>query len=125
MRLMVLGNETIAQKMTIALAVRGIEVVSTSDSTQALAQLKEERVDLAAIDASLGEIEMVCNCIAELFDIPLVLIVDESDADWEKLQSPDTDGYISAGASGAEMAARLQAVVRRWASHSRSSLNAW
>ena len=125
MRLMVLGSKAMAREITSALAGQGIEVIYTPDGLQTIALLKKERVDLAAIDASLDDAEVACRCISELFSIPVVLIVSEADADWEKLQFPETDGYIFAGASGAEIAARLQAVVRRWSTYSRPSLNIW
>ena len=125
MKLMVLGSEITAQKITASLDSRGIEVVSASDGPQTIALLKEERFDLAAIDASVEETEVACRCINELFDIPVVLIVKETEADWEKLMSPDTDGYITVEASGVETAARLKAVIRRWSSYSKSILNVW
>lgn len=100
------------QRVSTSLAGEGIDVVSTSDRPQAMALLKHERLDLAVVDALAEDVEASCRCIRELWGIPVVLIVRERQADWERLQSLDTDGYIPERAGAAELAARLWAVVR-------------
>ncbi|TET12672.1 MAG: hypothetical protein E3J81_10375 [Dehalococcoidia bacterium] len=112
MRVIAFGSEMIMQRVSTSLAGEGIDVVSTSDRPQAMALLKHERLDLAVVDALVEDVEASCRCIRELWGIPVVLIVRERQADWERLQSLDTDGYIPERAGAAELAARLRAVVR-------------
>lgn len=107
MRVMVFGREMMIQRLTTSLAGEGIEVVHTK------ARLEPERFDLAVVDSSVEEADIACRYIKELGGIPVVLIVRERHADWERLQSLDSDGYIPERMGAAELAARLRAVVRR------------
>lgn len=104
---MVLGHEAMIRRLSASLAGRGIEVVRT------MTVPKAESFDVAVVDSLVDEAEAVCRCIKQVCGVPVVLIVRGRQTDWEKLQSLDTDAYIPEGASGAEVAARLRAVVRR------------
>jgi len=107
MRVMVFGREMMIQRLTTSLAGEGIEVVPTK------AQPKGERFDLAVVDSLSEEAETACQCIKELWGIPVVLIVKGRQVDWDRLQSLDIDGFIPEWMGAAELAARLRAVVRR------------
>jgi DNA-binding response OmpR family regulator len=113
MRVMILGSGTIIQRLSPSLARWGIEARSTSDGSQAMALLTQEKFDLAAVDGLVDGAEAACRSISECGDIPVVLIVSQQNADWERLESLDIDGYIPGGVDGDELAARLRAVVRR------------
>jgi len=107
MRVIVFGRENTIQRLAASLAGEGIEVVSTK------ARPEEEGFDVAIVDGLVDEAGVICQRIKELWGIPVVLIVRGRQADWERLQSLNTDGYISKGMGAAELAARLRAVVRR------------
>ena len=102
-----LGHEAMIRRLSASLAGRGIEVVRT------MTVPKAESFDVAVVDSLVDEAEAACRCIKRVCGVPVVLIVRGRQTDWEKLQSLDTDAYIPEGASGAELAARLRAVVRR------------
>ncbi len=119
MRVMVLGSETTIERLSPFLAVEGIEASSTSDGLQAMALLKQEVFDLAAVDCLVDGAEAACSLIRKNSDIPVVLLVDRKQIDWESLESLGIDGYIPDGVGGAELVARLRAVMRRWAFETR------
>jgi DNA-binding response OmpR family regulator len=75
--------------------------------------LRWEHFDVALVDSLAEGVEVACCCISKLFKIPVILLVNESDVDWKRLQLLEPHGYIYEGTSGAEMAARLWAVMRR------------
>ncbi len=115
MRVMILGRKTTTQRLSLSLAKQGIEAHSTSDESQVMALLSQQRFDLVAVDGLVYGAEAACNSIRERGGIPVVLIIRQIDPDWERLASLDIDGFIPRGVRGAELAARLRAVVRRWA----------
>ena len=115
MRVMVFGSKMMIRRLTASLAGGGIKVIGASDGLdRMMALLKQDEFDLAVVDSLSEEAEAACRCINELWDIPLVLIVREKQANWEKLKSLDADGYIPEGAGEAELAARLKAVANRF-----------
>jgi DNA-binding response OmpR family regulator len=113
MRVIVFAGETIGQSVADSLVKEGISVASASDGIAAVNMLKRERFDVALVDSLAEGAEVACCCISKLFKIPVILLVNESDVDWKRLQLLELDGYIYGGTSGAEMAARLWAVMRR------------
>jgi DNA-binding response OmpR family regulator len=113
MRVIVFAGETIGQSVADSLVKEGISVASASDGIAAVNMLKRERFDVALVDSLADGAGVVCCCISKLFRIPVILLVNESDVDWKRLQLLEPDGYICGGTSGAEMAARLWAVMRR------------
>jgi DNA-binding response OmpR family regulator len=113
MKMMLIGSEEVTQKLSRSLAKEGIEARSTSDRPQAMALLKQERFDLAAVDGLADEAEVTCRYISERGGIPVVLLMTHGGPDWESLESLDIDGFIPDGVGDAELAARLRAVLRR------------
>ena len=113
MRVIVFAGETIGQSAVDSLVKEGISIASASDGIAAVNMLKRERFDVALVDSLAEGVEVACCCISKLFKIPVILLVNESDVDWKRLQLLEPDGYICGGTSGAEMAARLWAVMRR------------
>lgn len=108
------GSKRTIRKLEASLAWDEIEVVGTSDVDEMHASLQQDRFDAAAVNGSLQEAGLICNLIRQHTHIPIVLVVDSERAQWDILARAYADGYISAEASGAEVAARLQAVLRRW-----------
>ena len=107
MRVVVLGDDMMVRRLSASLARQGIEVVGT------VPVLGEEGFDLVVVDSLEEEAETACRRIKQTRGVPVVLMVRGRQTDWDKLQSLDTDAYIPEGVSGAELAARLRAVVRR------------
>lgn len=113
MRVMILGRKTTTQRLSLSLAKQGIEALNTSDESQAMALLNQQGFDLVAVDGLVYGAEAACHCIRERRGIPVVLIISQRDPDWERLASLDIDGFIPGRVRGAELAARLRAVVRQ------------
>jgi DNA-binding NarL/FixJ family response regulator len=111
MRVMVYGREALIQGFIDSLVGEEIEVVGSSDKLEAAALLKQQNFDLAVVD-SPAEDEDPWHFVSQLSDIPVMLMVEE-EANWDKLEQLDVDGYISEKAPGPLLAALLRAVVRR------------
>lgn len=89
-------------------------MVGTSDDLEAtMALQKQVGFDLAIVDSQAEKAEAVCQCINDLWTIPLVLIVSVKQPDWEKLQSLGASGYLPEGAGDEELVARLRVTLRR------------
>ncbi len=107
MRVAVLGDDMIIRRLSASLARQGIEVVGTATAA------KGKHFDLAVVDSLEEEVEAACHYIKQVFGMPVVLMVRARQADWERLELVDTDAYVPEDVGGAELAARLRAVVRR------------
>ena len=113
MRVIVFGTRITVRRLADFLPKEGIELVSLSEAPEVVALLKRERFDVVLVDTSLKEAETTCRCIEELGCAPVALLVDKRRADWRRLDSLGTNGYISRESKGAELTARLRAVARR------------
>jgi len=113
MRVIVFAGEAIGQKVADSLVKEGISVASAADGIAAVNMLRQEKFDVALVDSLADGVGVACCCISKLFKIPVMLLVSESDVDWKRLQLLEPHGYIYEGTGGAEMAARLWAVMRR------------
>lgn len=111
MKVMVFASESIKQKLSDFLAGEGIAVESASDGSEAVKVMGGKRFDLALVDSLVDGAGVACSCISRFFKIPVVLLVRESDAGWKRLHSLEPCGYVFEGVGGAEMAARLRALM--------------
>ena len=111
MRIMVYGSEAIIQGFIDSLVDEEIEVVGSSDKLEAAALLKQQNFDLAVVDSPVGD-EDPWHFVSQISDIPVMLIVEE-EANWDRLEQLEVDGYISEKAPGPLLAALLRTVVRR------------
>ena len=113
MRVIVFAGDAVGQGIAEALGKEGISAASASDGIVAVNMLGRERFDVALVDSLAEGAGIACCCIGKLFRLPVMLLVSEGDADWERLRKLEPHGYIYEGTSGPEMAARLWAVMRR------------
>ena len=93
--------------------------MSLTEAPEVVALLGQKRFDLVVVDASVEKAEVACRSVSQLGHVPVVLMVKKRQANWEELKSLDVDGYLPDGVGGAELAVRLQAVVRRRSSAKR------
>ena len=121
MRVMVYGREALIQGFIDSLVGEEIEVVGSSDKLEAAALLKQQNFDLAVVDSPAEDEDpwhfvnrhfASWHFVSQLSDIPVMLIVEE-EANWDRLEQLEVDGYISERAPGPLLAALLRAVVRR------------
>jgi DNA-binding response OmpR family regulator len=116
MRVMVFGSKRTAQKLTTSLNGKGFELTSFARVPEVMAQLKQKRFDLVVVDSSVERAEAVCQSVDMLGHVPIMIMVRERRANWDKLDSLDVDGYLPNGVGSIVLAARLQAVERRCSS---------
>jgi len=109
----VFGSKKTVQKLTASLVGKRFDLVSLTEVPEVIALLEQKRFDLVIVDASVEKAEVACRSVSQLGHVPVVLMVKKRQANWEELKSLDVDGYLLDGVGGAELAVRLQAVVRR------------
>ena len=122
-RVIVFGNKKTLQKLTASLDGKRIDLVSLTEVPEVVALLGQKRFDLVVVDASVEKAEVVCRSVSQLGQVPVALMVKKGQANWKELKSLDVDGYLLDGVGGAELAVRLQAVVRRRSSAKRIGKN--
>ena len=121
MKVMVYGREALIQGFIDSLVGEEIEVVGSSNKLEAAALLKQQNFDLAVVDSPAEDEDpwhfvsrhfASWHFVSQLSDIPVMLIVEE-EANWDRLEQLEVDGYISEKAPGPLLAALLRAVVHR------------
>ena len=122
-RVIVFGSTKTVQKLTASLDGKGFDLVSLTEAPEVVALLEQKRFDLVVVDASVKKAEMVCRSVNQLGHVPVALMVKKRQANWKELKSLDVDGYLLDGVGGAELAVRLQAIVRRRSSAKRIEKN--
>jgi len=113
MKVLVVGSEITIKMITRCLSNEGIKLVSSLEVLEDNSRLTREGFDIAVVDGLLKQAETACRSIRELYNIPVVLLVDRRSVDWKRLQSLAIDGYIPQETKGKELAARLRSVARR------------
>lgn len=101
------------QKLTASLDEKRFDLVSPAEVPEVIALLEQKRFDLVVVDASMETAEVVCRSVNQLGCAPVVLILKKKQANWKELESLNVDGYLLDGVGGAELAARLETMVRR------------
>lgn len=113
MKIVVFGREIILQRIMDCLSGNGDVIRLPDESNKAAVLQKLGEFNLVMVDSFNGYAEAICRYIDEFQNIPVVLIVRESNADWRRLSSINPSGYIPEEAGKAELAARIQSVMRR------------
>jgi len=114
MRIMVMGSKPVTKRLISALAGSDFEMACPSEVLEAVTLLKRDKFDLVVVDSSAEEAEATCHRVNEAGNTPVVLMIVQKQRDWQRMQSLDVDGYIPQEVNGAELAARLKAVSRRF-----------
>ena len=122
-RVIVFGSTKTVQKLIASLDGKGFDLVSLTEAPEVVALLEQKRFDLVVVDASVAKAEMACRSVRQFGHVPVALVVRKRQANWKELKSLDVDGYLLDGVWGAELAARLQAIVRRRSSAKRIEKN--
>ena len=112
-RVIVFGSKETVEKLTASLDGKGFDLVSLTEAPEVLALLEQKRFDLVVVDASVEKAEVVCRSVSHFGQVPVALMIKKRQANWKELKSLDVDGYLLDGVGGAELAVRLQAIVRR------------
>ena len=114
MRIIATGTKFITRSLILALVGSEFELVCPPDLVEVITLLKQGKFDLVVVDSLAKGVETTCHRIREIGSVPIVLMVGQEQPDWKKMQSLDINGYIPRGVNGAELVARLRAVLRRF-----------
>lgn len=114
MRAVVYGHERTVKKVMALLVGEGVLVEAVSDRfCETVVWPVQGEFDLAIVDSQAETAEAACHHLRRSGDIPLVLIVDPRQADWNGLKQLNADGYLPTGTEDGELSARMRAVLRR------------
>ena len=114
MRIIAIGTKFMTKRLILALAGSEFELLSPSEVFEVITLLKQDKFDLVVVDSLAKGAETTCRRIRELGSVPIVLMIGQRQPNWKGMQSLDIDGYIPQGVNGAELVARLRAVLRRF-----------
>jgi DNA-binding response OmpR family regulator len=113
MKVIVKGNRETVHRLATSLVGKDHELISPSKVHEVITLMELRKYDLVIVDSLTEEVATICNHIGELEGIQVVLMVEQKQPDWAKIQSLGINGLIPWEASGVELVARLQAIVRR------------
>ncbi len=116
MRIMAIVTKPTTRRLISALAGSDIELVCTSGLFEALILLKRDKLDVVAVDCLAEGAEATCHYLSEVGSAHVVLVIGQKKQDWREMQSLDVDGYIPLEVNGAELVARLKAMLRHFRS---------
>ena len=108
MKVAIFGRKVISKRMVKLLTAQGIEIEDAPNMQD------EDGIDLAIIDSLVEDAESIYSHIEKLWNVPLLVIIDERNSDWEKLYLANADGYLSEKIRSLELKARLEATLRRF-----------
>ena len=125
MKTIVYGRERTVKKLTGLLENEGIEVKIKPEGNYDIADWQAENdFDLAIVDSCTETAESACQNIRETGNMPVALLIDPKNTDWNKLIRLDADCYIPETKENTELAARLRAVLRRYSYRDRTGSRA-
>ena len=108
---MILGDET-NRKVAALVKGEGFEVVQTSKIQEALGNLTQKKFDVVLIDSLFPKADEACYLVKETTTIPVVLVTNGHQIDWNKYKVLDVDGFLPEKAPKVEFIARIKAIVR-------------
>ncbi|MDD4876832.1 MAG: hypothetical protein PHQ86_06880 [Dehalococcoidales bacterium] len=114
MKIIYSGTKIMARRLMFALTGNDYELVCTNEVGEIEQLQKQNEFDLIVLDSSAKQSHMTCRYIREINSVPIVIMIGKRQADWSEMQLMDVDGYIPEGVDGAELAARLRAIIRRF-----------
>jgi len=113
LKVLALGRKTVTRRVTQALAASGIALSCRNDASEAVALLKKEKYDLALVDGYMDELESTCYRITWQCRLPVALIINGSETDWNLLRRLDVDGFIPEEAGHTELVSYFTSIARR------------
>ena len=114
MKIAVFGRRIIKEKLSRCFGNEGVELIELSEALDTITLVRQGKYDLVVVDGLAQGADTICNILGQTGNIPVVLLLGRTKADWSKLQSLSVSGYVRREAEGAELAARLKAIARRW-----------
>ncbi len=108
-----LGRKTVTRRVAQTLASSGITLSIKNDVSAAVSELKSGKYDLTLVDGYMDELESACNRITWQCRLPILLIINGSETDWNLLRRLDVDGFIPEESGNTELITYFTSIARR------------
>ncbi|GEM_PF-3348963 len=115
MRIAVYGSEAIADRIRKSLNGRETSLISILPGVfarhdfPALDRLLD--ADLIIMEAAAADADEVCKHLKRFWHVPLIMLFDESHADWEQLCYCGASAYIPLSTGQREFESRMQSAI--------------
>ena len=113
MRVLVIGNNSFVRYFA-SQANDGLDMAELSDTAGLPAALDIAKYELVLVDGQELNAGDTCEFIKSMCRVPVALLVNERTAKWNRFEGMGVDGFIPETARGAELKARLNAILRRF-----------
>jgi DNA-binding response OmpR family regulator len=113
MKVIVKGNSETVHRLATSFVGKDQELICPPKVHDVITLIEIGKYDLVIVDSLTEEVATICNHTRGLEGIQVVLMVEQKQPDWAKIQSLGINGLIPWEASGVELVARLEAIVRR------------
>jgi DNA-binding response OmpR family regulator len=115
MKVLVIGNDLMVQRLKTALSLGDIEVYCPAvDIPLAPDFIHSNQFDLVIIDNQLSNAEAICNYVYDLVVAPVLLMISERNVNWKTIINFKVDGFLTREASNTELLARVEAKLNKW-----------
>ena len=112
MRLLVFGDKTFIRKFT-GQEIQGVEITGVSDVNELPGQIGNGQIDIILVNGLKGGTNTICESIKGVCLLPIALLVRDKQVNWSEIDYLTIDGFIPEQATGVELKARLDAILRR------------
>jgi hypothetical protein len=110
---------SLLDKLVIETKVSALEKV---EDVLAMTPNACEDIDIAFVDASLRDAETAYQHLRHMCVIPVVMLVDRDEADWEKLSGMGLCGYLCLTSDTDIVVSSLKAIMRRLPGYSKAAV---
>ena len=112
MRLLVFGDKTFIRKFT-GQEINGVEITGVSDVNELPVKIRNGQIDIILVNGLKGDADTICESIKGFCRLPIALLVRDKQVNWNEMDYLIIDGFIPEQATGLELKARLDAILRR------------
>jgi DNA-binding response OmpR family regulator len=108
-----LGNPLKMQRIAACVSRGNINISSVSQFPEAIIKLQDELFEVILVDSLFEKAESICHHLYNLYQIPVILLIEGDGANWPSFSNYKVDGFLSEESSNLELVARLKASARR------------
>jgi DNA-binding NarL/FixJ family response regulator len=112
-KVLAMGRRNVTLRVSNALIDSRVGITVQNDISDAINLLKKDRFDLVLMDGYMDNLESVCYHITRQYRVPVVLVVNGKEADWNHLKTLDIEGFIPEEGRDAEILTYFNSIARR------------